>query len=412
MTREPLTRDEIDDALRRHRDDGDRIAESLVAMDGHPGHRLLRNAALSGDSAARWASASADMAALWEQFASFRALLEKADEIRARRARPGEAEIAELSTLLSEPVIELDPRHVPIERRSLTGPSVVTERITLATLVERMKATFGTVTEVLAAADAAWTAATTRLDALDRQLAGVEAAAAAVAAEESGVTARIRSVRGDLAKARTRLLTDLLVPSAEDPLPALSDELTALRGQVDDLAATRDSFDDRLAALDALLGDIEAVEATARGTHAAVARKIASPGIAPPAGPATPALRARGLELERQAATGDWGKLGDRLTALESDAAAALGAARSSVTAATGLLDRRAELRGRLEAYRAKAARLGHAEDLDLTALHDEAHTLLFTAPCELAAATRALNRYQQAIRRRGFPGAAEEGSA
>jgi hypothetical protein len=71
------------------------------------------------------------------------------------------------------------------------------------------------------------------------------------------------------------------------------------------------------------------------------------------------------------------------------------------VRAITGLLDRRAELRGRLEAYQVKAARLGHAEDAELSGLHDEAHEILFTAPCDLPAATRALNRYRQAIQDR-----------
>ncbi|MGH3881629.1 MAG: hypothetical protein ACRDSK_31790, partial [Actinophytocola sp.] len=69
-----------------------------------------------------------------------------------------------------------------------------------------------------------------------------------------------------------------------------------------------------------------------------------------------------------------------------------------------GLLDRRAELRGRLEAYRVKAARLGYGEDLALEKLHLRAQELLFTAPCDLAAATRALNRYQQGLQDRERP--------
>ncbi|MGH3763344.1 MAG: hypothetical protein ACRDTB_37155, partial [Actinophytocola sp.] len=77
-----------------------------------------------------------------------------------------------------------------------------------------------------------------------------------------------------------------------------------------------------------------------------------------------------------------------------------------------GLLDRRAELRGRLEAYRVKAARLGYAEDLALERLHQRTQELLFTAPCDLPAATRALNRYQQALQHRERPHpASEEGT-
>ncbi len=62
------------------------------------------------------------------------------------------------------------------------------------------------------------------------------------------------------------------------------------------------------------------------------------------------------------------------------------------------LLARREELRGLLGAYKAKAARLGAAEDAELAARYDQAHELLWTAPCDLAAATAAVAGYQQAI--------------
>ena len=63
-----------------------------------------------------------------------------------------------------------------------------------------------------------------------------------------------------------------------------------------------------------------------------------------------------------------------------------------------GLLSRRDELRGLLEAYKAKAARLGAAEDPGLTDRYDQARELLWTAPCDLNAAADAVNRFQQAV--------------
>ena len=65
---------------------------------------------------------------------------------------------------------------------------------------------------------------------------------------------------------------------------------------------------------------------------------------------------------------------------------------------AAALLDRRAELRGLLDAYQAKAARLGAAEDTELGKLYAQAHDLLWTAPCDLAAAAAAVTSYQEAI--------------
>ena len=65
---------------------------------------------------------------------------------------------------------------------------------------------------------------------------------------------------------------------------------------------------------------------------------------------------------------------------------------------AGALLDRREELRGLLDAYQARAARLGGAEDTDLDARYARARELLWTAPCDLSAATAAVTGYQQAV--------------
>ncbi|NVI86386.1 hypothetical protein HUX53_03615, partial [Actinomadura sp. BRA 177] len=54
--------------------------------------------------------------------------------------------------------------------------------------------------------------------------------------------------------------------------------------------------------------------------------------------------------------------------------------------------------RGRLEAYRVKAARLGHAEDAELARIYEQARELLWTSPCDLRSATVALSGYQRAI--------------
>jgi len=86
------------------------------------------------------------------------------------------------------------------------------------------------------------------------------------------------------------------------------------------------------------------------------------------------------------------------LDLLDKDAAAALRQCREAEQSATDLLGRRDELRGLLDAYRAKAGRTGGAEDAALTARYQQAHDLLWTAPCDLAAADAAVTGYQQAV--------------
>jgi hypothetical protein len=53
---------------------------------------------------------------------------------------------------------------------------------------------------------------------------------------------------------------------------------------------------------------------------------------------------------------------------------------------------------GLLDAYQAKAARLGAAEDPHLAARCAQARELLWTAPCDLTAVASAVNGYQQAV--------------
>src|SRR3954464_4676613 len=143
-----LSQEEAEQALRSLSAESDRMADALVAMDSHAGHQLLRHATLTGVTKQRWAEASTAMAVLWEQFNVHHKLVEQAREVLARRSRPGTAELRELTDLLSGPVVELNAKQVPIDQPSLTGPAVVSERVTLTDLVERMKVSYASVTEV------------------------------------------------------------------------------------------------------------------------------------------------------------------------------------------------------------------------------------------------------------------------
>lgn len=390
-----LTRDEIDRALAEVEADSERIAASLVEMDAHPGHRLLRDTALTGLTATRWAEARTAMATLWEQYTTYSALVARAREVRARRSRPGDEELEELTHILNGPVVELDSEAIPIERRGLTGPAQVTERISMSELLGRMRQSFDMVTSVLAAAESAWSAAIGRLDPLDERIRRVSILAESVGEGE------FTSLRRDLEKARELVLTDMLTAQATDVIPELERRLTELETRLRELARIRDEFDSRLATLDTVLSDVEATEAMARQAYTAVVEKIASPGLPEPTDQGSSALRDRLARLRSRMDTAGWAALAREADELDRFATSTLDSTRTALRAITGLLDRRAELRGRLEAYQVKAARLGHAEDAELSRLHDEAHRILFTAPCDLPAATRALNRYRQAIQDR-----------
>ena len=96
--------------------------------------------------------------------------------------------------------------------------------------------------------------------------------------------------------------------------------------------------------------------------------------------------------------TGQWSRLAAELSRCEAELAAAAAQTADVRQTAADAMGKRDELRGLLRAYKAKAARLGAAEDPGLAASYDQAHGMLWTAPCDLAAAEAAVAAYQRAI--------------
>ena len=169
--------------------------------------------------------------------------------------------------------------------------------------------------------------------------------------------------------------------------------------------------DDRLAdtGLDQLRAEPETRIAAAAGAvsvargawqDAMTARERAVVRIAatlPPV-PELPGLGDRVAALDGLRRAEHWTQLAAELDAIEQQAAAAAERSREAERGAVALVDRRDELRGLLDAYRARADRLGAREDTDLEARYAAARELLWTRPCDLAASADAVTGYQQAV--------------
>jgi hypothetical protein len=116
------------------------------------------------------------------------------------------------------------------------------------------------------------------------------------------------------------------------------------------------------------------------------------------------AARLRLLRANLQSITavgqGDWQGARRLLGQLDQQTAGLRDEATLALRAVKGPLDTRNELRGRLDAYHAKALAIGLAEDEGLTQVYERARTLLFTAPCDVAGAEAAVREYQQGLSR------------
>ncbi|WP_243773227.1 hypothetical protein [Actinomadura barringtoniae] len=394
-----MSREGVDHALVGLREEQQRISTSLLDLDSHHGYRLLHGARLAGDTWRRWDEAQTRIALLWRLFDAYQRVLDAAAQQRERIGRRADHDaLRRLTWLLTGPSVELPGGEVPLEKRTLLGPAK--ERATLDEAVDMMSTAYDRAADVIAAADAAWSALLVPLE----------------AAEESWrETARIGQSLDDVRHPELdrlgRELTALGRLVRTDPLSLVRDgrpdtsrldrvraALDGLRAEFAELAGLRDGFPQRAAGLRATIERVEAVEREARDARETALVKIENATVPEPPAQGT-ALRERLAALDALREECRWSELARHTEELDRAAAQALEQAGHSVRLSTGLLDRRGELRGRLEAYRAKAGRLGFAEDELLTRLHGEARELLWTAPCDLRRATAAVAEYQRALR-------------
>jgi hypothetical protein len=245
---------------------------------------------------------------------------------------------------------------------------------------------------------AAWTALP-RLDTLDTTLTGLIQTAGG-----SGIKppAEIAQARSRIALLRTQVHADPLAAdlSGVDAVARQVETATeVLRGAV----AARGELAGQLTAAAQALGAIGTLIDRARAARAEASQKIL--GITNGTVDAD-ALAARltflrtNLRSITSVGQGDWqearrllGQLDQQTAALRDEVTLALGAVK-------GPLDTRNELRGRLDAYHAKALAIGLAEDEGLTQVYERARALLFSAPCDVAGAEAAVREYQQGLSR------------
>ncbi|MEO3925588.1 hypothetical protein ABGB07_17215 [Micromonosporaceae bacterium B7E4] len=445
----PMSRAEVDRLLGALGAAHERASAALYVLDGRPELALLRDTRPTGETARVGAEVLVRTGALWSQFAAFGALLGQAREVRARRSRPGDTELRELGELLGAPLVALDadgtvlddPAAAPAQRIRLTelARRIETEATALAGTLAGLEAArvrlagwFGQLTDALRRlrADAvaltgpgqpgdpansggptesgAASAAGSWADPAGESRARPAAESRAASAAGFGTAPSLRDELDRL----DRTVEEAYLAALTDPLGATGTgstatalrhrlrrfevEVAALSGRLAELTEVRDSYSGRTARLATELDELATAAAETARAHALARDKIANSALPDPSPDPTPALRAQLAQLGQVHREQRWSRVGTELAALERGVAEARRRMAESHEAAEGLLRRRAELRGRLDAYRAKAGRLGLIEHPELSERYRQARDVLYTSPCDLSAATRAVVAYQR----------------
>jgi hypothetical protein len=370
-----LTTDEIDHELESRTKEVAAMSATLLELENHPGLAHVRLYPPTGVTAQRWAVIEKSLAQLWEDLGRMTSILESARTVRARRSKPDDDDRAELTKLLHERTLEVSRQPIPLALREFGGIREAVEYVGLADTAERMDAAYPAVVEFLDAVDRINSLVVEKLAPMQQRL------------DAAGV-------------AGPQELAELLQISATDPLSlttrdiekrvaAIADNVERRSVELAELAAIQSNWPDAVATSAQLLNELRDANTRAAEIRTRALHKVLA-GAFPERGDAEPGLRAELGSITAPDPTA--------LMLLRRRIDAALQAVREEEELAQGLLDRRNELKGRLTAYQAKAARLGLGEDRDLLACGRIAEGLLSRRPCDLRAVTRAVSDYQQLI--------------
>lgn len=372
----------------------DAIQANLLELDQGFTRRLLDGAALTGQTRERWDKASATLAGLWETYMAYSAVVDRVAELGTGGRRVSKKDLPELTVLLTGTSVRLTRVAVPLARRDLADSGQ--QELTLDASVAAMRHAFKEVAEVVSAVESVWNETGGRLDAAGEELAKMRPAVAGLGDE---IAAAFGDAESSLNSLRAAANADPLAlwhgggvdTSAAD---RFKEQVGKLAARVADLDRLRGQAQRRI---DALRTDAAAAKAARQVVVAAWRRAAERITVLPSLPPdmAEPPL----ASLSALAAAGRWSTLAAELDRCESELAASTDQTQDAERSVASALGRRDELRGLLGAYKAKAARLGVAEDADLAVRYDQAYGLLWTAPCDVATAETAVAGYQQAIR-------------
>jgi hypothetical protein len=379
-----MTIDDLDRALQRYRSAADTVSANLLELDGDPNRQLLETAPLTGTTAGEWADARHALTSVWDWFARFTTFLDQASELRVSpRTRLAPGRERALADFLSQPSIELGSDLIPLRDRDLLQARRATSRCTADELLGLMADAFARAREVVSRIGAAWDELAPRLARARAELTDVSEVERAQVEQQLGALTEAL-VTDPLA------VTEAAVHDAEQSVGELTRAAAAAR-------ALRDEWQDRLRAARDELDRVEQEVAAARAAHAMTTVKILEPSVPDP--PAVDHALAGALDdVVGLADAGRWDDAVAHLDQWSTTLQRRADAAAASTTACRAPMIERDQLRGLLDAYRAKAHGLGLDEDDDVTDAYQRAQAALYVAPADLASARRLVERYQRLL--------------
>lgn len=351
------------------------LADDLYRLETDPEVQLAKDGNLQGRSAEVFAEASGRSQSLWERYPVLTAAV---DELDAAIAADDEATQDRL----------LGPGAVQLADGTTTS---------LVELGKALRRDIEAVTAAAAQLAGAWRNVLPRLD-----VAATTLARATTTADGIGIG------HDPLLRTARQLVDSMTATATHDPLSvdptAAEQAVERARARVDNLAAKRAALPQHLEEAKGLIAELTRLIPEGQTAMHETRAKIANPaGLLQPLDAAALDAGPQGLgpwltRLAQSAEDGQWLPAVEGLESWRRVANGWLDNAKRIVVANRAPLARRNELRGLLDAYRAKAGATGLGEDSDVDAIYDEARAALYTAPCDLETAAQLVGRYREAV--------------
>ncbi len=343
------------------------VATGLFEADSSPDIAFVRAQADAGDHEA--SEIAAGLALLWQEYALAK---DASDELSAAVAAGDQRGVAKL----------LGPAAITLP----TGAASSLDGL-LADMPKRL----ATATAAMSRLAASARQALVRLDVVTVEAGSLLVRATALGIHDDPELLRLRT---SLDAAIQAMASD---PST-DPSTLTDDALDVARSRVQEVERHKGELPQALTQARGLVGDIERLAAEGADSHATALEKVASPaGLLAPIDLDDARLRDLAPQLARiddDVASGLWDKAGFALAAWRTTADLLHAEVARIATANSAPLARRNELRGQLQAFRAKSLAVGHGEHPALDDLHEQAQRALHGRPCDLVAAERLVRDY------------------
>lgn len=376
---------EIDERLQRYSAAEQRVAANLHDLQQNAAYILLTTDTLKGITGKRLNASLTATPNLWEMFNELQATISRAHVLRGSGTKLKSPERKAIAEILTGRSVHFRTEAAPLASRDLLGGTFEEERVTIDEMLQIMQRSYEPIRDGVVEVENVMSKLLPRVDAAARTLEWADAHA-----RELGLNPP------ELAQAHARV-DDLRRRATDDPLSIPSnagDEIERLAeaaaGHVSNFRQSRNDLQSDLSGTGKLLGEIRDLREQAEQARIDCLARIVDP-VGLVRVPSRNAIDGpNGLAMRRDsvvASTAPWQEVRVMVDDWTAKAERFRDQLRRALGANRVALEHRAELRGRLSAYRAKMAGLARDNDPVLVDMADEAHNELFTAPTDLGRA-------------------------